>query len=171
VKWEALGKNRDAAGADYARQFTLPGVSMARRWRRRREKSNDFGEAQPVIEFLEGRKGGGIAMRLRYVIKFVSDMDQAVAFHRDALCLPLKFASPDWSEFATGETTLALHGATDEHPVGTVELGFDSDDIDAFYAERDARGVTFSEAPKDLHGMRVGKILDPDGAEMSVGGR
>jgi acetolactate synthase-1/2/3 large subunit len=42
---------------------------------------------------------------------------------------------------------------------------------DALYAERDARGVTFSEAPKDLHGMRVGKILDPDGAEMSVGGR
>jgi catechol 2,3-dioxygenase-like lactoylglutathione lyase family enzyme len=110
-------------------------------------------------------------MRLPCVIEFVSDMDQAVAFHRDALGLPLKFASPDWSEFAAGETTLALHGATDEHPAGTVEPGFESDDIDAFYAGRDRRGVTFSEAPKDPHGMRVGKILDPDGAETSVGGR
>jgi catechol 2,3-dioxygenase-like lactoylglutathione lyase family enzyme len=110
-------------------------------------------------------------MRLYYVIKFVSDMDQAVAFHRDALGLPLKFASPDWSEFATGETTLALHAASDEHPAGTVELGLNSDDIDDFYEARDQRGVTFTEAPKALHGMRVGKILDPDGAEISVGGR
>jgi len=110
-------------------------------------------------------------MKMNYVIKYVADMDKAMTFFRDTLGLLLKFQSPGWSEFATGETTLALHGATDEHPAGTVELGFDSDDIDAFYAERDARGVTFSEAPKDLHGMRVGKILDPDGAEMSVGGR
>jgi len=110
-------------------------------------------------------------MRLNYVIKFVADMDQAVAFHRDALGLPLKFASPDWSEFATGETTLALHAASDEHPAGTMELGLNSNDIDGFYGARDELGVTFTEAPKDLHGMRVGKILDPDGAEMSVGGR
>jgi len=109
-------------------------------------------------------------MRLNYVIKFVSDMDRAVAFHRDALGLPLKFASPDWSEFATGETTLALHAASDEHAAGTIELGLRSEDIDAFYAARNEHGVTFTEAPKDLHGMRVGKILDPDGAEISVGG-
>jgi catechol 2,3-dioxygenase-like lactoylglutathione lyase family enzyme len=110
-------------------------------------------------------------MRLSYVIRFVSDMDQAVAFHRDALGLPLKFASPEWSEFATGETTLALHAASEEHPAGTTELGLNSDDIDGFYARRESLGVTFTEAPKDLHGMRVGKILDPDGAELSVGGR
>jgi lactoylglutathione lyase len=109
-------------------------------------------------------------MHLQYVIKFVSDMDQAVAFHRDALGLPLKFASPDWSQFATGETTLALHAASAEPPAGTVELGLRSDDIAGFYERREAFGVTFTEAPKDLHGMRVGKILDPDGSEMSVGG-
>lgn len=110
-------------------------------------------------------------MRLHFVIRFVSDMDQAVAFHRDALGLPLKFASPDWSEFETGETTLALHTASDEHPAGSVELGFGSEDIDAFYAARDERGVTFVEAPQPLHGIRVGKVLDPDGVEISVGGR
>lgn len=110
-------------------------------------------------------------MRLHYVIKFVSDMDHAVAFHRDVLALPLKFASTDWSEFDTGETVLALHAASIEHPAGTVELGLRSDDIDGFYAARDRLGVTFTEAPKELHGMRVGKILDPDGAEISVGGR
>ena len=50
-------------------------------------------------------------MKLTYVIKFVGDMDRAVAFHRDTLGLPLKFESPGWSEFETGGTTLALHTA------------------------------------------------------------
>jgi len=50
--------------------------------------------------------------QLRYVIKFVADMDKAVKFHRDVLGLKVKFESPGWSEFATGETTLALHPET-----------------------------------------------------------
>ena len=49
--------------------------------------------------------------QLRYAIKFVADMDKAVKFHRDVLGLKVKFESPGWSEFATGETTLALHPA------------------------------------------------------------
>ncbi len=47
-------------------------------------------------------------MKLSYVIKYVSDMNRAVAFYRDVLGLPLKFESQGWSEFAMGETTLAL---------------------------------------------------------------
>ena len=39
------------------------------------------------------------AVRLRYVIKFVADMDKAVRFRRDVLGLKLKFESPGWSEF------------------------------------------------------------------------
>jgi len=46
-----------------------------------------------------------------------------VKFYRDVLGLKLKFESPGWSEFVTGETTLALHPASDKNPVGTVELG------------------------------------------------
>jgi catechol 2,3-dioxygenase-like lactoylglutathione lyase family enzyme len=49
--------------------------------------------------------------QLRYAIKFVGDMDKAVKFHRDVLGLKVKFDSPGWSEFVTGETTLALHPA------------------------------------------------------------
>ena len=40
--------------------------------------------------------------QLRYVIKFVADMDKAVKFHRDVLALNVKFESPGWSEFVTG---------------------------------------------------------------------
>jgi len=40
--------------------------------------------------------------QLRYVIKFVADMDKAVKFYRDVLGLTLKFESPGWSEFVNG---------------------------------------------------------------------
>lgn len=62
--------------------------------------------------------------KLGYVIKFVSDMGKAVKFYRDVLGLQLKFESPDWSEFVTGETTLALHPASEKNPAGKIELGF-----------------------------------------------
>ena len=42
-------------------------------------------------------------MQLSYAIKYVADMGKAIAFHRDVLGLELKFESPFWSEFATGE--------------------------------------------------------------------
>ncbi len=60
--------------------------------------------------------------QLGYVIKFVSDMGKTVKFYRDVLGLQLKFESPGWSEFVTGETTLALHPASEKNPAGKVEL-------------------------------------------------
>ena len=47
--------------------------------------------------------------QFRYAIKFVAAMQEAVKFYRDVLGLTLKFESPGWSEFVTGETTLALY--------------------------------------------------------------
>ncbi len=65
-------------------------------------------------------------MKLAYVIEFVSDMNRAVKFYRDVLGFQLKFESPGWSEFVTGETTLALHPASQKNAAGTIELGFHS---------------------------------------------
>jgi catechol 2,3-dioxygenase-like lactoylglutathione lyase family enzyme len=67
--------------------------------------------------------------QLRYAIKFVADMDKAVKFYRDVLGLKVKFESPGWSEFLTGEITLALHPASDKNPAGKVELGFTVADV------------------------------------------
>ena len=55
-----------------------------------------------------------LGTQLRYVIKFVADMDKAVKFYRDVIGLKVKFESPGWSEFVTGETTLALHPASEK---------------------------------------------------------
>lgn len=108
-------------------------------------------------------------MKLTYVIKFVGDMDRAVAFHRDTLGLPLKFASPHWSEFATGETTLALHPASEKKPAGTIELGIP--DLQKFYEEMSAKGVTFSMPPtKQDFGGTLARFVDSEGSHVSVSG-
>jgi predicted enzyme related to lactoylglutathione lyase len=109
-------------------------------------------------------------MKLTYAIKYVAEMDKAVAFHRDILGLTLKFASPFWTEFDTGGTTLALHAASGEHPAGSVQLGFGADDLAAFYAAREANGVAFTAAPAPMHGSTIARFLDSEGAETSVSG-
>jgi catechol 2,3-dioxygenase-like lactoylglutathione lyase family enzyme len=111
-----------------------------------------------------------VPMCLTYAIKFVADMDKAVAFHRDVLGLPLKFASPGWSEFATGETTLALHEASDRNPAGKVELGFGVDDLAGLYERREAAGLAFTGPLRAEHGTTLGQFLDSEGVACSISG-
>lgn len=108
--------------------------------------------------------------QLSYVIKFVADMDAAVAFYRDRLGLAPRFESAFWSEFATGETCLALHPASDANPAGTCQLGFRVDDLAGLYARRDEAGIDFSQAPAMQHGTLLGRIRDSDGADCSISG-
>ena len=109
------------------------------------------------------KMGGG-------AIKFVVDMDAAVRFHTSQLGLTLRFQSPEWSEFETGQTTLALHQASAANPAGTCQLGFRVEDMDAFFSERTRQGVAVVSPPTSLHGQRIAKLRDQDGAEFSVSG-
>ena len=109
--------------------------------------------------------------RLSYVIKYVGDMDRAVRFYKDRLGLTLRFQSPEWSEFETGETTLALHLASQENPAGTSQLGFGVPDIDEFYEEQKGKGVEFTTAPTELFGSRIARFKDSEGVECSVSGK
>jgi catechol 2,3-dioxygenase-like lactoylglutathione lyase family enzyme len=109
-------------------------------------------------------------MRLTYAIEYVADMDRAIGFYRDKLGLELKFQSPFWSEFATGETVLALHPASEKTAAGSIELGFSVDDLGEFYSRRDQVGVEFTGEPKEEHGLHIAQIRDADGAHVSVSG-
>ena len=109
-------------------------------------------------------------MRLNYAIKFVSDMDDAVRFYRDTLGMTLLFQSPFWSEFDTGETKLALHPASEENPAGSVQLGLEVEDLDRFHHEAIKSGISFTIEPRDMHGSRIARFLDPDCAEISISG-
>jgi lactoylglutathione lyase len=111
-------------------------------------------------------------MKLNYVIKFVADMDRAVKFYRDVLGLPLKFQSPGWSEFETGETALGLHPASLNNPAGTVELGFKVASLEKFHEEMTAKGVQFTMPPtKQDFGGVLAQFVDSEGGRCSVAGQ
>jgi predicted enzyme related to lactoylglutathione lyase len=111
-------------------------------------------------------------LKMNYAIKFVDNMDRAVKFYRDVLGLPLKFESPEWSEFVTGETTLALHPANERNRAGAVELGFTVADIQKFHQEMSVKGVEFSMPPtKQEYGNTLAQFVDSEGGRCSVSSR
>jgi lactoylglutathione lyase len=116
-------------------------------------------------------------MRVSYAIVFVADMSRSVAFYRDTVGLPLRFESPEWSEFATDGATLALHKSEGqspapedpEHlPAGRCRPGFRTPDLEAFHRRMVERQVRCTQEPKTLFGTRIANYVDPDGLGFSV---
>jgi len=117
--------------------------------------------------------------QIDYTMIVVSDMDRSVEFYRDKLGIPLKFQSPEWTEFATGTTTLALHGGgvpADGPPsgdpskrAGACSIGFNVQDVDKTYEELKAKGITFVMPPtqREGEGIRLAVAIDPDGLPVS----
>jgi len=115
--------------------------------------------------------------KMDYVMVIVSDMNRSVEFYRDKLGFPLKFESPDWTEFQTGSTTLALHArglakstaADTGGTAGTCSFGFNVDNLDKTFAALSAKGVRFVMPPKtqEAEGIKLAVCVDPDGLAIS----
>ena len=113
--------------------------------------------------------------QIDYTMVVVSEMARSVAFYRDILGIPLKFESPDWSEFMTGVTTLALHGGglapdplakgNGDKYAGTCSIGFNVEDVDKTYEELKAKGARFVMPPtqREGEGIKLAVCIDPDG--------
>jgi len=114
-----------------------------------------------------------------YVMVVVSDMAKSVAFYRDKLGLSLKFESPEWTEFQTGATILALHGGGIAKDPGSREdsskiagrcsIGFNVENIDRTYTELKEKGVFFVLPPtrREGEGISLAVCIDPDGLPVS----
>ncbi len=116
-------------------------------------------------------------MRVNYAIVFVSDMARSVSFYRDALGMPLKFESPQWTEFATEGATLALHiseaphsenDAPHQNIAGRCRPGITVPNLDEFHQRAIEHGVPCIQEPKDTFGARIAQYADPDGLTLSV---
>lgn len=115
-------------------------------------------------------------MRVSYAIVFVSDMQRSVAFYRDVVGLPLKFDSPEWSEFATEGATFALHRSEQaavgadggELPAGRCRPGLAVRDLEAFHLRMIEHNVVCTQLPNDLFGAKIAQYLDPDGLAIAV---
>lgn len=106
-------------------------------------------------------------MDLAKVFYWTRDMDRAVAFYRDVLGLDVRLAAGGgWTEFATGGSTLALHGPVGGHaPEGAgATVVLECADLDATMAEWSERGVSFEgEITETPAGARFATFRDPDG--------
>jgi lactoylglutathione lyase len=112
-----------------------------------------------------------------YTIVYVSNMERSTAFYRDVLGLPLKFTTPGWTEFATGQTTIALHTTGEQKeaphqgrpPAGQAHLGFMVDNIEEVYQSLKAAGAHFSLPPvKQVSGVTLAVLHDPDGLGITL---
>lgn len=111
-----------------------------------------------------------MTIELKYVIANVSDLPAAVAFWRDTVGLKLKFQTPEWAEFDTGATRLALQPASPANPAGTWQPGLRVPDLAAKRAALSARGVVLGAAPHEEHGFLLSLFTGPDGAPVSLSG-
>lgn len=113
--------------------------------------------------------------QIDYTMVVVSDMQRSVEFYRDKLGIQLKFQSPDWTEFQTGATTLALHGggvvptappASDPtKQAGSCSIGFNVEDVDKTFEELKVKGIRFVMPPtqREGEGIKLAVGIDPDG--------
>ena len=118
--------------------------------------------------------------KVDYIMITVSNMAQSVAFYKDKLGIPMKFGTPEWTEFQTGTTTLALHGGgkksetspdPNTHHAGTCTIGFNVDNLDLVYQKLQAKGVQFIMPPTERggEGIKLAVAIDPDGTPISFG--
>lgn len=115
--------------------------------------------------------------KIDYLMAMVSNMQASVKFYRDALGLKLRFESPEWTEFETEATTLALHlagppvGKASQSPVaGSLKMGFNVDDIERAVLTLKERGVRFIQEPtlQPREGIKLAVLIDPDGMAISI---
>ena len=102
-----------------------------------------------------------------YFMLPVADMNRALVFYRDVLGLEARFSSPDWTELAWRDATIALLGG------GTAEqreswLGFYVDDLDSAVAAIEAAGCR--TGPERREGpSRLVTFTDTEGNSLTIG--
>jgi predicted enzyme related to lactoylglutathione lyase len=108
---------------------------------------------------------------------WVSDMDRAVAFYRDALGLSLRMRHEDaWAELEAGAVRIGLHGGgeaaaprADEATARGGTVVFAVHDLDASKAALEERGVVFENHLGEVPGYaRYASFADPDGNPMQL---
>jgi catechol 2,3-dioxygenase-like lactoylglutathione lyase family enzyme len=110
------------------------------------------------------------------IIIAVADMERSLAFYRDAIGLPVRFANPEFAFLQAGGVTLCLRHAprAGQAPPGgdtRVEIVFDVREIHAAHDELKARGVVFRVEPRVVTGnLWATDFRDPDGHVLSIFG-
>ncbi len=104
-----------------------------------------------------------------YFMLMVADMDRATRFWRDAFGLRVGYASPFWTELASGDAVVALHGGGTKEPRDT-GLGFEVDDLQAACGKVTEGGGTIVKPPekREGEGISLATAADTEGNRFSL---
>jgi predicted enzyme related to lactoylglutathione lyase len=104
-------------------------------------------------------------------------MARSVSFYRDVVGLPLKFESPEWTEFATEGATVAFHKSDGPNPdddnmclepAGRCRPGWQVPNLEEFHQRMVEKNVPCPQEPTELFGAMIAQYVDPDGLVFSV---
>ncbi len=104
----------------------------------------------------------------------VRDLACAVAFYRDKLGLAVKSEIPGFAFLDGGHVTLCLSqplARSSDRLAGATEVVFSVDDVTGAYEALRARGVPFTNEPRNVTGSAwAANFEDPDGHKLSIFG-
>ena len=107
--------------------------------------------------------------QFNFVILHVRDMAAERAFYAETLGFALEGASPAFVQFQpAGGATFALQQDDQATPTQTIELWWETPDVDALHTTLLERGVEIVTAPMDLPFGRVLAIKDPEGNVLNM---
>ena len=108
--------------------------------------------------------------RLGAVILLVSDMDKSIKFYRDVLELPVKSTSPEWVEFFSSGTVVALHPSKNKTRTKNsgVLVGFMVSNLESVAKNLKDKKVEFFKEPTEESFGKHAIIVDPDGHLISI---
>jgi lactoylglutathione lyase len=108
--------------------------------------------------------------RVGAIILLVSDMDKSIKFYRDVLELQIKNTSPEWVEFFSSGTVLALHPSKNKVRTRNsgVLVGFMVSNLESVANKLKEKNVEFFKEPKEESFGKHAIIVDPDGHLISI---
>jgi len=108
--------------------------------------------------------------RVGAVILLVSDIDKSMKFYRDVLELPVKNTSPEWVEFFSSGTVVALHPSRSKIRTKNsgVLVGFMVSNLESVAQKLKDKKVEFFKEPKEESFGKHAIIVDPDGHLISI---
>ena len=107
--------------------------------------------------------------KVMYIL-MVQDMDRSIDFYTNVMGFTTRSQSPNWSELAFGDFTLAIHGGG--HGEGkSTGLAFTVADIESACREVEAGGGAVVKAPfaGDIPGLTQAVVADTEGNRLELG--
>jgi predicted enzyme related to lactoylglutathione lyase len=121
----------------------------------------------------EPRLGAEVAAMAKFAIAMLvsADLPRSRDFYRDVFGLEVSIDSPEWVDFDLGGgVSLGLHPPSDYLQLlpGSLSIGFEVPDVDAFIDDAVAKGVQIAMQPSDESFGRLAVVVDPDGYSVQV---